>query len=637
MKFGSVIQFLCFLLVFLLSPLLILETSYAQDSSLKGEINREIAQEDDDEDLDDEDEDDEDDEDLADDEDDEEEEELADEESDEDSGDEEDIFAGESNESDDVIDDEDLSEDEELDELAEEVFIESGTQEIVEDEELEDEFVEDVFSEPEFDSFEDQQLEQRLYRIYVQFQSDPISDAEWEAEFGSLGQDIYRVQKGDTLWEISQIFFGDGFFWSKLWAVNGRITNPHLIDPGDQLKFVSGTEEVGPQLELTQTDGGQEDSISVDTDQSFEIAPDEPEVGAAEDSPEDLAQEVPETPMEPEVDKTVPPIQRSVKKDPVFLLPGAPKIPDPIIKRKKVLSQFPPSLIRRDELRKSEFDDLGFAVGERPALYKEPVITLANFITDSEIPSIGNVIENKYGNEVVSNYQYTYIKTNRPVQVGEKFSVVAKKELLRDADTVIGQIIEVQGEVTITDVMNQGEGLYRALVTNAVNMVRIGGELINEPLPRFTFDVKGTPKNIVSRIIGGQYGARRELFGIGAIVYLDRGAGQGLQVGDILAVSADRTKRLKKPLVLQSPDYNALLKIVKVYNDVATALVVRVFDDIRPGDYTGLTVLRKDLDQYIKPDESEASFEEETPDEFRLLEDPDEEDLEEDDEEDDDL
>ena len=65
--------------------------------------------------------------------------------------------------------------------------------------------------------------------------------------------------------------------------------------------------------------------------------------------------------------------------------------------------------------------------------------------------------------------------------------------------------------------------------------------------------------------------------------------------------------------------------------------MVRVFDDIRPGDYTGLTVLRKDLDQYIKPDESEASFEEETPDEFRLLEDPDEEDLEEDDEEDDDL
>jgi hypothetical protein len=447
----------------------------------------------------------------------------------------------------------------------------------------------------------------------------------WEQEFGSLGANQYEVQSGDTLWEISQIFFGDGFFWSKLWAVNGRITNPHLINRGDRLKFVGGGTEQGPQLEIAQIADGADSSISIDTDQSYEVEPAEVEEEIAPE-PEDLAVELPAEELKPPAPKyaeNVPNIQRYVKETPTFLLPGAPKIPKPIKRKSGVLKRFPPSLVKRSELLRSEFDELGFAVGDRPALYKEPVITLSNFITDSQIPEIGKVLENQQGNEVVSNYQYTYLQVNQPARIGERFTVVEKKEFISNETGILGQIIEVQGEVTITDVIDQTKGYYRAIVTNAVNQVWVGSSLINENLPRFTFNVEGTPKNIVSSIVGGRFSKKRELFGIGGIVYLDRGAGQGLQIGDILAVSADRSKRLKNPIVLQAPDYSALLKIVKVYNDVSTALVVKSFDDIRPGDKTGLTVLRKDLDAYV-PEESGDSFREVTPDQFRLLEDPDE-------------
>ncbi len=548
-------------------------------------------------------------------------------------GTEDDIFAGEVLE-DEEITDEDLEEDGELDELADDIFIEEGEEEISPKEseiELDQELVEDAFSEPQFDNFRDVALEERLHKIYLNYQSSPITDEEWEKEFGSLGANDYEVQSGDTLWEISQIFFGDGFFWSKLWAVNGRITNPHLINKGDRLNFVGGTTEMGPQLEITQVADGADSSISIDTDQSYEVEPAEVEEEVSPE-PEDLAVELPEETLEPPTPKyadNVPNIQRFVKKTPTFLLPGAPKIPEPIKKKTDVLKKFPPSLVKRSELVKSEFDELGFAVGDRPALYKEPVITLANFITDSQLPEIGQVVENQAANEVVSNYQYTYIRVDQPARIGERFTVIQKKEILSDETGILGQIIEVQGEVTITDVIDQGSGYYRAIVTNAVNQVWVGSSLINENLPRFTFNVEGTPKNIVASIIGGQFNKKRELFGIGGIVYLDRGAGQGLQVGDILAVSADRTKRLKNPVILQAPDYSALLKIVKVYNDVSTALVVKSFDDIRPGDRTGLTVLRKDLDVYVPEDDSD-SFKEVTPDQFRLLEDPEELDDEED-------
>ena len=33
------------------------------------------------------------------------------------------------------------------------------------------------------------------------------------------------------------MFFGDGNYWSKLWSVNGIITNPHVINVGDTVFF----------------------------------------------------------------------------------------------------------------------------------------------------------------------------------------------------------------------------------------------------------------------------------------------------------------------------------------------------------------------------------------------------------------
>jgi hypothetical protein len=41
------------------------------------------------------------------------------------------------------------------------------------------------------------------------------------------------VEKGDTLWDICEQYYGDSSLWPKLWEMNPFITNPHLLKAGD--------------------------------------------------------------------------------------------------------------------------------------------------------------------------------------------------------------------------------------------------------------------------------------------------------------------------------------------------------------------------------------------------------------------
>ncbi len=57
---------------------------------------------------------------------------------------------------------------------------------------------------------------------------------------------IYTVKKGDTLWDLSQRFIDDPYYWPNVWANNPDITNPHLIFPGQKLRILDGRLEIIP-------------------------------------------------------------------------------------------------------------------------------------------------------------------------------------------------------------------------------------------------------------------------------------------------------------------------------------------------------------------------------------------------------
>lgn len=82
------------------------------------------------------------------------------------------------------------------------------------------------------------------------FVQNKMTVKEWDDMSIKAKLDKYVVQKGDYLWKISKNLFGSGFYYSKIWALNPQITNPHEIEPGTILAFDTGDADTFPQVQV---------------------------------------------------------------------------------------------------------------------------------------------------------------------------------------------------------------------------------------------------------------------------------------------------------------------------------------------------------------------------------------------------
>lgn len=50
--------------------------------------------------------------------------------------------------------------------------------------------------------------------------------------------EFHEVSRGDTLWDITDYYFGNPWRWPAVWGMNPQITNPHWIFPGDRVRLL---------------------------------------------------------------------------------------------------------------------------------------------------------------------------------------------------------------------------------------------------------------------------------------------------------------------------------------------------------------------------------------------------------------
>lgn len=76
----------------------------------------------------------------------------------------------------------------------------------------------------------------------VQVDDLPTPPEQNSATLKASAPEQYVVQKGDTLWDLSNKFLNQPWYWPEIWYMNPQVNNPHLIFPGDVINvfYVGG-------------------------------------------------------------------------------------------------------------------------------------------------------------------------------------------------------------------------------------------------------------------------------------------------------------------------------------------------------------------------------------------------------------
>lgn len=399
---------------------------------------------------------------------------------------------------------------------------------------------EDTATPPVMGSDPDYSKEARFHRIYKTYNEQPTPEEVWDKIVGAREAKVYKVQKGDTLFDISKTFFDDPFYWPKVWSLNSKqILNPHEIMPGLDVQFFPGSMEDAPSLELgKEGDSGDKDEAVVEADE-----------------------------------KVAPQKQAGVK------------IPKPR-RYTPLLKNIPGSLpaYRAGIDRKASME----LQVDMPKVQMAPALEyLTYYVSDEPIQGVGVVTATELNLKTAGDYQYIYVRLDSG---GEGKGFVAQKNSgpVYDPDHFKkGHMVEVEGEVEVLERVNEQKNIYRAIVKKTIQPLEVGAILTPGKMSMFSPSVGEFSSGGGAKIMGGQFDRNRKLFGSDSLVFLDGGSSQGLQEGQVLPVYADQRVRNKKNDAIANDRMIGVVKIVRVTQGFATAYVAKAVDDILLGDYVG--------------------------------------------------
>lgn len=387
----------------------------------------------------------------------------------------------------------------------------------------------------------DYSKEAEFHRIYKTYNERPTSEEAWGKVVGSRESDVYQVQKGDTLWEISSVFFGDPNFWPKIWALNkGSILNPHQINPSMQIQFFPGNAADAPTLELA-------------------------EAGGAEATEEQAVVPLPKLAAQSLDGVEIPPPK---KRAPLLRhLPGSiPEHRMAVVTKPKIQLDLDNSKLR-------------IPAGMEALQY---------YIDDAPAVGVGVITGTEMAGTTAGNYQYVFVRLDQGG--GKDFIVQKNMGPVVDADgRKHGAMVETQGQIEILAKVNESKNIYRALVKKTLHPVQVGSVVLPGQIPMFSPAAGVATDAVGAKIIGGQFNNERKLYGANTIVFLNGGSTQGFQEGQILSVYKDETIRENKDAVINDPVIGKL-KVIRVSPSFSTAYIVNSTTDIVTGDYVGKNI-----------------------------------------------
>jgi LysM repeat protein len=386
-----------------------------------------------------------------------------------------------------------------------------------------------------------------------------ITPKEWDDISIKAKLEKYEVQKGEYLWKISQKLFGSGFYYSKIWALNPQISNPHEIEPGTVLTFDTGDSDTLPNIQVgeftdeegdtpvTASGGGSVDSKPgwiaerkklIDQGVYFQFA--------SEETYEDLAR-LEKQQKNNEYEKYDPPLSDVAIKEP-----------------------------------SDQYDSTGFDKNSKIVFNYKEGFFLNTFVTTNVVQDLGEIKATPKEAVFIHKYDTIYVTFDKSAKVkpGDMFSVYTTggevKNIISDRSgfvyTTTAQIKTVR---KIDDV-------WECMVIDQSGIVQ-RKDRITVYTPKIGKIARTYSKRSVEAAIIGSY--RESLTGIayGDVVYLDRGRADGVELGNLFEVYSfvDRGTQRK---ITPSPTYKiGELTVINITDNFATALVTNSSNEMIMG------------------------------------------------------
>ena len=449
-------------------------------------------------------------------------------------------------------------------------------------------------------------FERKMYDIYKQSYSEEVSDAEWSVFIRNINNRVYEVREGDTLWDLSVVFFGDGLYWSKIWSYNSSLTNPHLIYVGQSVQFYTGSVEEAPGVsvktegEVTKVDAGGEP-----TDKELEEPEEELEIEGVPKGFKEVKEEFIEVEVPPEAEvaaetgdatvgdltagpqKPKAPLKVLKLKSTRGLYPGAPKIPPPRRVVKPVLENLPTSFVDSISYDANQYDEKGLSFDLRPPVRVNPLFVASSFLygrAAHKYPRVGTLIEAENNEKLIGLNHKVYVRSDESLKVGEILTVMGRQYKF-DRNGYIGDVIEYQGMVEIEEGM--GDKVYRGTIVRSISGIKGNPWVTREEIPAFDDDYAGRPNAAKLQLIGGGPDNSTRVYGQSDVVFLAGGSKKGVRVGDILGIYKRRDIRYRNFSVKRSPVPIGHVKVFRAEPDTSSAFVISSNEVIVPGDETG--------------------------------------------------
>ncbi len=375
--------------------------------------------------------------------------------------------------------------------------------------------------------------EKRFHDLYKKYYLEPTNVESWEKAVGSRRSEKYNVQKGDTLWDLSQTFFGDPNYWPKVWSINKEeILNPHQVDPKMTIRFFPGSVDDAPTIGILTQDKANE---PMQTPQNLSIV--DPSSSA----------EVSRQIQPP----SVRPVGRIPPSMPLYRMGAVHKAP----------IEF--QLDKRTE---------GMQTFHSPVQY---------MMLDKFPLNVGKIEEAESGLNSAADFQYVFVELadGNP----RTMMVVKEKEKLNE-----GVLVEIQGEIQVLDRVSDKRNLFRAIVKKTLSLVQVGSSLIDGAIPSYDLSVgednrTGSPV----QILGGIYGSQMTVFGRNSYLFLGAGKKQGIQIGQSLSVFKNLAVRVPGTKISYIGGTTGKVKVIAADENVSTGYVVENQESIQKGDWVG--------------------------------------------------